>query len=64
MQPNSTQQLKVFIQLIEQKFSVFLDFVFGEKVVPTKASKDEFDPLLFFSKRRIMKKIYKGMNKR
>ena len=59
MPTNSTPKAKVFIEFLNQKLSVLLDYVLGEKIKQSPTPPKPIDPLTFFSKRQIMRKIYK-----
>jgi hypothetical protein len=61
MPTNSTPKAKAFIEFLNQKLNEFLDYALGPKIKTNPAPKSSLDPLIFFSKRQIMKKIYKRM---
>lgn len=64
MQEKLTQQQKAFIKYLLMKWNELLDFVIGEKATPTsKESKEVFDPLIFFSRRQIKRKVYRSFRK-
>lgn len=60
MQRNLTQQQKVFIEFLTQKFNAFLDSALGSKIPDSQAkSNSSLDPLILFSKHRIKREIYR-----